>query len=211
MLQIASAERATPTFESLLSPLLDAAYAAAMSLTRHRADAEDLVQDAALNACRGFAGFEPGSNFKAWFFRILYNCFFACHRGRRAENVMVDLDEPSELELVERSADAGRTAFGGHPAALAGLQSGEIVAALRSLPEEYRPVATMYFIEDFSYQEMSRVLDIPVGTVRSRLHRGRKILQARLRALAEDHGIVPRFTPVVDRARAGARGRSGSP
>jgi RNA polymerase sigma-70 factor (ECF subfamily) len=190
MSQIGSIARPASTFESLLPPLLDAAHRMAMRLTRHRPDAEDLVQDAALNACRGFASFEPGSNFKAWFFRILYNCFLSRQGGRRVERSMVDLDDASELELVQRSADAGRGSSDGDPAALARMQSAEVVAALQSLPEEYRTVATMCFIQEFTYQEVARLLAIPVGTVRSRLHRGRRILQARLKALAEDHGIV---------------------
>jgi len=183
---------AQTTFESHLSPILDAAYHVAMSLTRHRADAEDLVQDAALKAYRGFDGFEAGSNFKAWFFRIVYNCFHTRYRRQKAAEI-VAFDESSERALAAHGA--GVRPFADAPDALGRMDAEQIAAALWSLPEEYRVVATMYFIDDLSYQDMADVLEIPVGTVRSRLHRGRKLLQARLWTLAVDAGIVTAVTP----------------
>ncbi|MEP6691642.1 MAG: sigma-70 family RNA polymerase sigma factor [Gemmatimonadaceae bacterium] len=190
------------SFDSLLHPLLDAAYGAALNLTRHRADAEDLVQDAALNAYRGFARFEHGSNFKAWFFRILYNAFLARRRGRRVEHGTVELSEATELSVMSLRADAPRPSAGADPAgeAIGRMQSAEVAAALQELPDDYRVVATMYFIEDFSYQAIADMLDIPVGTVRSRLHRGRKLLEQRLGQLAADHGIAT--SPVPERSDA---------
>jgi RNA polymerase sigma-70 factor, ECF subfamily len=176
-----------PAFESLIEPLLDGAYRVATGLTRHQADAEDLVQDAVLHAYRGFAGFQAGSNFKAWFFRILYNCFRTQYR-RRARAPETTLDEAT---LVAGGGAGAARPFAAAPDALARLHAEKIEAALRSLPEEYRVVATMYFVDDLSYQDMADVLDIPVGTVRSRLHRGRKLLQARLWSMAVDLGIVP--------------------
>jgi RNA polymerase sigma-70 factor (ECF subfamily) len=181
-----------PSLEELLMPLLSAAYGAALNLTRNRADAEDLVQDAALHAVRGFETFEAGTNFKAWFFRILYNCFLSKHRRRRAERGMMGLEDAAEFYVLFRAAEVGLRPGETDPVAatIGRLQSEQVAAALRDLPDEYRAVATMYFIEDFSYQEIADMLGVPVGTVRSRLHRGRKMLQKRLWQLAVDQGLT---------------------
>src|SRR5881396_95639 len=179
--------------DDLLKPLLGRAYGLALRLLRNRADAEDLVQEAALGACRGYATFQPGTNFKAWFFRILTNCYYARHRRQRHEGPPVDLHETPELYLYSRTAEIGLHQNAADPAqALLNRLDGEQIAtALQGLPEEYRVVSTLYLVEDFSYQEIGAILDIPVGTVRSRLHRGRRILQKLLWRLALERGVVP--------------------
>lgn len=177
------------TFEALLCPLLDSAYGMALRLTGERADAEDLVQEAVLNSLRGFGGFTPGTNFKGWFFRILHNVFLDRLRTSRADK-HVDLDSAPELTLMASADGAGRRSFGRDPSLLAEFDLDEVAAALQRLPDEYRVVATMCFIDDLSYQEMADALGIPVGTVRSRLYRARRALQSRLRRLAQDHGIA---------------------
>ncbi|HEY2164519.1 MAG TPA: RNA polymerase sigma factor [Gemmatimonadaceae bacterium] len=185
-----AADNATPsTFESLLDPLLDSAYAVAIGLTGERADAEDLVQEAVLHALRGFGGFTPGTNFKAWFFRILQNAFLTRLRTSRADK-HVHLDSAPELVLMESGDGVGRRSFGGDPSSLAEFDLDEVAAALQRLPDEHRVVATMFFIDELSYQETADALGIPVGTVRSRLHRARKTLQSRLVRLAQDHGVI---------------------
>ncbi len=181
---------AISTFESLLYPVLDSAYRAALNLTRERADAEDLVQDATLNALRGFGGFIPGSHFKPWFFRILHNRFLAGLRASTFRRDSVDVDDAPELALLHGSEAAGRRPFGEDPSLLAQLESDEVTTALQALPGALRAVAVLYFVDDFTYQEMAEVLDIPIGTVRSRLHRARRMLRSRLRRLAEDHGVI---------------------
>lgn len=187
----AAIDHANPsTFESLLSPLLDSAYGVAIGLTGERADAEDLVQEAVLNALRGFGGFTPGTNFKAWFFRILQNAFLTRLRAWHADKRNVHLDSAPELMLMESAAGPVRRSFGRDPSALAEFDVDEVAAALRRLPDEYRVVATMCFVDEMSYQEIADTLRIPVGTVRSRLHRARKTLQSRLRRLAQDHGVI---------------------
>jgi RNA polymerase sigma-70 factor, ECF subfamily len=180
-------------FEALLRPLLGAAYGLALHLTRSRPDAEDLVQDAALLAFRGFRTFQKGSNFKAWFFRIIYNTFVSKYRQRRSERGALGLEDASELYLQFRTQEAGLHVQGSDPvrAAIGRMEAERVAAALQALPEEYRVVATMYFLEDFSYQDMAEMLRIPIGTVRSRLHRGRKMLQKRLWQIAVDQGLVP--------------------
>lgn len=184
------ANDATPsTFDSLLYPLLDSAYGMAIGLTGERADAEDLVQEAVLHALRGFGRFAPGTNFKAWFFRILHNAFLTRLRTSHGDKRHVHLDGAPELTLVE-STDGGRQSFGRDPSLLAEFDLDEVAAALQRLPDEHRVVATMCFVDELSYQETADALGIPVGTVRSRLHRARKMLQSQLLLLAQDHGLV---------------------
>jgi RNA polymerase sigma-70 factor (ECF subfamily) len=164
----------------------------AMRLTRSQADAEDLVQDAAFLAHRGFASFMPGTNFRAWFFKILLNSFYSGRRRERSRPVTSDLDDTPDLYIYARSGEAGFPTQGPDPAAqlLDKLGTERIVEAINRLPEEYRIVATLYFMEDSSYEEIAQALQCPVGTVRSRLHRGRKMLQKALWQIAEEDGIV---------------------
>jgi RNA polymerase sigma-70 factor (ECF subfamily) len=179
-------------FETLLAPLLDRAYGAALHMTRNRADAEDLVQEATLLAFRSFAQFRPETNFRAWFLRILTNRFYSRYRSAKREASDVQLEDAGELYIFLRSREAGMPVDAADPAgaALGRLEAEQVAAALQDLPEEYRVVATMYFIEDFRYQDIAAVLDVPIGTVRSRLHRARRMLQKRLWQIAKDHGIV---------------------
>ena len=183
---------APASFESLFTPLANSAFGVAVRFTNNRADAEDLVQDAALLAFRAFDSFEPGTNFKAWFFRILTNCYFSRRRREKSRPVTADLDDTPDLYLYARSAEYGFPTAGPDPAAqlLDKLGTERVAAAIARLPEEYRVVSTLYFMEDFSYEEIGRVLQCPVGTVRSRLHRGRKMLQKSLWQMAEEDGIV---------------------
>lgn len=179
-------------FELLLHGVVGPAYGTALRLTGNTHDAEDLVQEAALAAFRGRATFLPGSNFKAWFFRILMNCFYASRRKQRPEQSLEDAEDAQAPSLYERAAHAGLSA-GTDPvqATIGRLAADDIAAALALLPDEYRAVCTMYLMEDFSYEEIAEMLGVPLGTVRSRLHRGRRMLQAKLWQLAVDQGIVP--------------------
>jgi RNA polymerase sigma-70 factor, ECF subfamily len=158
---------------------------------RDRAEAEDLVQEAALAAVKGFGTFRQGTNFKAWFFQILTNCFYGRHRRTARQGESSNLDDVPELYLYERTADLGLHDLA-NPARelLSRIDGEEIAAALAGLPEEYRVVSTLYFMEDFSYLEIASILGVPAGTVRSRLHRGRKLLQRRLWPIALEHGIL---------------------
>jgi RNA polymerase sigma-70 factor (ECF subfamily) len=180
-------------FEDLLEPLLGSLYGSAVHMTRNRADAEDLVQDATLLAFRSFHSFRPGTNFKAWIFRILSNCFCSTYRHRKGERGLCSLEDASEQYLFIQSGEAGVRAEMADPArsAIGRLEAEQVGAALQDLPEEYRLVATLYFMEDFRYQDIAGVLDIPVGTVRSRLHRARRMLQKRLWQIAADQGLLP--------------------
>jgi RNA polymerase sigma-70 factor (ECF subfamily) len=179
--------------------VLERAYATALRLTRNGADAEDLVQDAALLAYRGFGTFEKGTNFRAWFLRILMNAFLSSRRKHRVEDDAVSLDDvPNAFiqrqahELVKAdAAPAGLAGADVARAVIGGLETEQIEAAIDALPDEFRAVAALYFLQDLPYQEIASLLAIPVGTVRSRLHRGRALLQKRLWETARDHGLVP--------------------
>lgn len=184
-------ESDAPSLEALLTPLLGVAYGYALRLLQNSAEAEDLLQETALAAVRGFGTFQTGTNFKAWFFQILTNCFYGRHRRSKREGTSTALDEVPELYLYERTAEIGLH-DGSDPARrlMSRLDGDAIAGALGDLPEEYRVVSTLYFMEDFTYDEIASVLNVPVGTVRSRLHRGRKLLQRRLWPIAVAHGIV---------------------
>jgi RNA polymerase sigma-70 factor, ECF subfamily len=181
------------TFESLFSSVARSAFGVAVRLSRNQADAEDLVQEAALLAYRAFDSFVVGTNFRAWFLKILTNCYYSKVRRERSRPVTSDLDDTPDLYLYARSGQAGFPTQGPDPAALLldKLGTERIAAAMARLPDEYRVVSTLYFMDDLSYEEIAQVLECPVGTVRSRLHRGRKMLQKALWRIAEEDGIVP--------------------
>jgi RNA polymerase sigma-70 factor, ECF subfamily len=183
-------------FESYLTPILTAVYGTALHLTRHRDDAEDLVQEAALQAFRAFDSFQEGTNFKAWFFRILTNLFINAYRKRqRAPGVdtLSESDDAPALYLFKRTREIGLHARTPDPAAVVieRLEAEEVSRAIAALPEDYRLVSALYFMEEFSYQEIAEIVGCPVGTVRSRLHRGRRMLQRALWHIAEQQGIIP--------------------
>jgi RNA polymerase sigma-70 factor (ECF subfamily) len=183
---------APATFEVLFTDVMNSAYGVAMRFCHNPADAEDLVQEAAFLAYRAFDSFESGSNFRAWFLKILTNCYFSKRRREKSRPVTSDLDDTPDLYLYARSGQAGFPTQGSDPASelLESLGTERIVAAIGRLPEDYRDVSTLYFMEDLSYEEIARILECPVGTVRSRLHRGRKMLQKALWQIAEEDGIV---------------------
>ncbi len=188
------------TFEALLETVLDGAFGAALRYTRNRTEAEDLVQEAALLAWRGFKSFDQGGNFKAWFFRILTNRFFSAYRTRKRQGTEIELDDAPELYLYCQTAALGLHGSTEDPAQrlMSRLATEQVEEAVAALPDEYRVVATLYFLQDFSYQEIADVVGVPVGTIRSRLHRGRRLLQKALWVIAEERGIVSALTEGTD-------------
>jgi len=178
-------------FEELLLPVLEPGYRTALRLTGNDADAQDLIQDASLLALRGFGSFRPGSNFKAWFFRILFNRFYSGYRSRRRRGVPVEITEAPEAHLHERAQAAGILDEPDVAASVMdriGVEA--ITEAIDQLPDDFREVSLLYFTQDLQYQEIAQVLDLPIGTVRSRLHRARKVLQHALFDLALERGLV---------------------
>ncbi len=200
MAPVATDVEGSAGFEALLAPVMDVAFGTAMRFTRNRADAEDLVQEAALLAWRGFDSFESGSNFRAWFFRILTNCFFSKYRKRKRQGTEIELDDTPELYMYCQTAAIGLHATTEDPAArlMSAMATEHVEAAIAALPDEYRVVATLYFLQDFAYQEIAEVVGVPVGTIRSRLHRGRRLLQKALWVIAEERGIIGALTVATD-------------
>ena len=186
-------------FEALLEPILPSALKTALFLARSREDAEDLVQEAAILAFPSFERFERGTNIKAWFLKVQHNCFLGRlrHDSRRPQTVPIEDDDTIDsLYLFEQTKSAGMTRrnCGGDPAGafLSRLDSQEIAQALIDLPDEFRAVAALYFVHEMSYEQIAHIVDCPLNTVRSRLHRARKYLQKALWELAQDQGVAPR-------------------
>jgi RNA polymerase sigma-70 factor, ECF subfamily len=178
-------------FQTDALPLLDSLYGAALRMTRNPQDAEDLVQETMLRAYRAFDRFEAGTNLKAWLFRILTNAYINTYRKRQREPQKVSADEVEEFDLYQELKDHD-TQFAATPESIVldSLVDSDIIEAIDDLPEQFRLAVVLSDIEGFSYAEMAEIMDVPMGTVMSRLHRGRKALQKRLWELARDRGIV---------------------
>jgi RNA polymerase sigma-70 factor (ECF subfamily) len=178
-------------FRAEALPLLDSLYGAALRMTRNPADAEDLVQETMLRAYRAFDRFEAGTNLKAWLFRILTNAYINTYRKRQREPQKVSQDEIEDFDLYQELKDHD-SQFSETPEniVLDSLVDSDILEAIEDLPEQFRLAVVLSDIEDFSYAEMAEIMDVPMGTVMSRLHRGRKALQKRLWDLARERGIV---------------------
>jgi len=183
---------AASEFEALLAPILDKAYGVAYRLTRNADDAQDLVQETAIQAYVAFNSFTPGTNFKAWFLRILVNRFLNRKRSADRRPQTVPIDDAEDLYLYQHAKQNGLVASGGDPAAavMSKFDAETVAMALAELPEEFRVVATLYLVEDLSYEEIAAIVNCPIGTVRSRLHRARKALQKALWDYAYERGIV---------------------
>ena len=180
-------------FENLLEEILPSALKTALYLCRDADDAQDLVQDTAIQAFRQFDKWESGTNFKAWFLKVQHNCFLGRlrHDARRPQTVQVEDEETVEsLFLWEQTR--GAKAWGGDPAArlLAQIEGEQVTDALRGLAPEFRAVCTLFFVHEMSYEQIAEVTGSPIGTVRSRLHRGRRHLQKSLWKLAQERGLV---------------------
>jgi RNA polymerase sigma-70 factor (ECF subfamily) len=197
MPEVVDRRRTQARFEAQLAPVLDSAFGVALNMTRHRDEAEDLVQEAAILAYKAFDQFELGTNFKAWFFRILINRFRNDYRRRKREPEIAPLEDAPELYMNMQSTETGLIKAAQDPAALVigRMSEDQIMAAVAVLPEEFRVVSALYFIEEMAYQEIADLVGCPVGTVRSRLHRSRKLLQKALWDLAKNQGLLSGVLP----------------
>jgi RNA polymerase sigma-70 factor (ECF subfamily) len=172
--------------------MMPSLYAAALRMTRNRADAEDLVQETYLRAYRGFGGFQEGTNLKAWLYRILTNTYINAYRAKKRRPDETELDEVEDLYLYRRiggleAAMVGRSA---EDELLESFTDTEVKEAIEQLPENFRLAVLLADVEGFSYKEIAEILDVPIGTVMSRLHRGRKALQKQLYQFAVERNLA---------------------
>ncbi|HEY8648105.1 MAG TPA: sigma-70 family RNA polymerase sigma factor [Candidatus Limnocylindria bacterium] len=178
-------------FETEALTFLDALYRTGLRMTRSEAEAEDLVQETYIKAFRHRDQFTPGTNLKAWLFRILTNTFINQYRRKAARPDTTELDDVDESILYRHMRDVSPGSSSPDPEAelINSTLSSEVKEALESLPEKFR-TTVLLDVEGFAYKEIAQMLDIPIGTVMSRLHRGRKYLQKRLYDVARERGIV---------------------
>ncbi len=185
------------TFSDQAMEYMGSLYTAALRMTRNPADAEDLVQETYLKAYRAFAGFREGTNLKAWLYKILTNTFINSYRAKKRRPEQTELDEVEDLYLYRRlggleAVAAGRSA---EEEVLDHFTDTDVKAAVEALPEQFRMAVLLADVEGFSYKEIAEILEIPIGTVMSRLHRGRKALQKALHDVGVQRGLV---APVVE-------------
>jgi RNA polymerase sigma-70 factor (ECF subfamily) len=177
-------------------PFMSSLYGAAVRMTRNAADAEDLVQETYLRAYRGYPNFTAGTNLKAWLFRILTNTYINSYRAKQRRPDTVDLEEGEDFFLFNRvggleAATANRTT---EDTVLERITDTEVKEALEALPENFRIPVLLADVEGFSYKEIADIMDVPIGTVMSRLHRGRRALQKALYDFGLERGLVAEET-----------------
>jgi RNA polymerase sigma-70 factor (ECF subfamily) len=179
-------------FEAEVVPLLSSLYGMALRLTRNPADAEDLVQQTVLRAFAAWDTFRQGTNLKAWLYKILTNTFISGYRKKQREPQTVSADENEDFSLYDMLVEQNMT-----PEAelLDKLPDEEVKAALESIPEQFRTAVLLADVEGFSYQEIADITGVAIGTVMSRLHRGRKALQKALWEYARTRGLVAEEEP----------------
>jgi RNA polymerase sigma-70 factor, ECF subfamily len=167
-------------------------YSAALRMTRNPSDAEDLVQETYLKAYRGFGGFEQGTNLKAWLYRILTNTYINSYRAKQRRPTESELDEVEDLYLYRRlgGLEAAQVSRSAEDELMDLFTEAEVKEAVEDLPETFRMAVLLADVEGFSYKEIAEILDIPIGTVMSRLHRGRKGLEKRLYEFAVSRGLA---------------------
>jgi RNA polymerase sigma-70 factor (ECF subfamily) len=167
-------------------------YSAALRMTRNQADAEDLVQETYLRGFRGYKNFEAGTNLRAWLFRILTNAYINKYRAKQRRPLETDLGDLEDLYLYRRlgSMETAAASLSAEQQFLDLFPDSEVKQALEGLPDNFRLPVILADVEGFSYKEIAAMLEIPIGTVMSRLHRGRKAMQRELYAYAEANGLT---------------------
>ncbi|MFM9135801.1 MAG: sigma-70 family RNA polymerase sigma factor [bacterium] len=178
-------EERTARFERDALPYLDQLYGAALRMTRNPADAEDLVQETFVKAFAAFSSFTEGTNLKAWLFRILTNSFINTYRKKQRQPYQTGTDDLDDWQMQHTQAYATGQLRSAEAEALDRLPNAVINDALAQVPEDFRVAVYLADVEGFSYKEIADIMDTPIGTVMSRLHRGRKLL----RGLLEDYAI----------------------
>ncbi len=170
-------------------------YSAALRMTRNQADAEDLVQEAYLRGFRSFHTFQEGTNLRAWLFRILTNAYINKYRAKQRRPLETDLADVEDLYLYRRlgSMETAAASMSAEEQFMDLFTDDEVKQALEELPDNFRLPVLLADVEGFAYKEIAEMLEIPIGTVMSRLHRGRKAMQRSLYEYAHERGLTTTF------------------
>ncbi len=176
-------------FERDALQYVDQLYSAAMRMTRNPQDAEDLVQEAYTKAYSAFHQYKPGTNLKAWLYRILTNTYINIYRKKQRQPQQANTDTVEDWQMAQAAEHTSTGLRSAEAEALDHLPDNDVKEALQQIPEEFRLAVYFSDVEGFAYKEIAEILNIPIGTVMSRLHRGRKLLRGLLADYARERGF----------------------
>lgn len=204
-----TAEQRSQRFEKYAMQYVDQLYAAALRMTRNPSDAEDLVQEAYTKAYSSFHQYKPGTNLKAWLYRILTNTYINLYRKRQRQPLQSNTETVEDWQMAKAGEHTSSGLRSAETEALDGLPDSDVKDALQSIPEDFRLAVYFADVEGFAYKEIAEILDVPIGTVMSRLHRGRKLLRDLLTDYAAERGFHAK--PKKSAAKKNTKEQADSP